>query len=63
MNSAMAALLSKPPVLAVDTTKPVESTPCGKTGWEEGEHYECLMTKGHKAIKCGQHGMVRNITP
>jgi hypothetical protein len=35
---------------------------CGKTWWEDGENYECLMDKGHKALKCGQRGMVRNIT-
>lgn len=35
---------------------------CGKTWWEEGENYECLMDKWHKNIKCGQRGMVRNIT-
>jgi hypothetical protein len=34
---------------------------CGKTWWEDGEQYECLMDKGHKALKCGQRGMVRRI--
>jgi hypothetical protein len=38
---------------------------CGKTWWEEGEHYECLMDKGHREALLGKHGlrgMVRNIT-
>ena len=26
--------------------------------WEDGEHYECLMDKGHKSPKHGQHGAV-----
>jgi hypothetical protein len=34
---------------------------CGKTWWEDGEQYECLMDKGHKALKCGQRGMVRKV--
>lgn len=35
---------------------------CGKTWWEDGENYECLMDKSHKTPKCGQRGMARNIT-
>lgn len=32
---------------------------CGKTWWEDGEHYECLMDKGHRESKHGMRGMVR----
>lgn len=32
---------------------------CGKTWWEDGNHYECLMDKGHKEQKHGLRGMVR----
>lgn len=51
----------------VELPKPASLVPgeipiCGKTWWEEGENYECLMDKWHKNIKCGQRGMVRNIT-
>jgi len=34
---------------------------CGKTWWEDGEKYECLMDKGHKNLKHGQAGMVRRL--
>lgn len=34
---------------------------CGKTWWEDGEHYECLMDAGHKEAKHGFRGMVRRI--
>jgi hypothetical protein len=39
---------------------------CGKTWWEDGEQYECLMDKGHREAKIGKHGLrglVRTITP
>lgn len=35
---------------------------CGKTWWEDGEQYECLMDKGHKELKHGMRGMVRVIS-
>ena len=35
---------------------------CGKTWWEDGEHYECLMDSGHKESKHGMRGMVRVIS-
>ena len=34
---------------------------CGIQWWEDGEHYECLMDKGHKSPKHGQHGAVSKI--
>ena len=39
---------------------------CGKTWWEEGEQYECLMDSGHIEARVNKHGlrgMVRTITP
>lgn len=30
---------------------------CGKTWWEDGEQYECLMDKGHPEAKVGKHGL------
>jgi hypothetical protein len=38
-----------------------EITICGKTWWEDGEHYECLMDKGHREQKHGLRGMVRRL--
>jgi hypothetical protein len=34
---------------------------CGKTWWEDGEHYECLMDRGHRNPKHGIGGMVRRL--
>lgn len=34
---------------------------CGKTWWEDGEQYECLMDKGHKELKHGMRGMFRSV--
>lgn len=34
---------------------------CGKTWWEDGEHWECLMDAGHKESKHGMRGMVRKL--
>lgn len=34
---------------------------CGKTWWEDGEQYECLMDAVHKNLKHGQGGMVRRL--
>lgn len=34
---------------------------CGKTWWEDGEQYECLMEAGHKESKHGMRGMVRRL--
>lgn len=31
---------------------------CGKQWWEDGNHYECLMDKGHKEPKHGLGGVV-----
>lgn len=39
----------------------VEIAICGKTWWEEGEQYECLMDKGHKESKHGMRGMFRSV--
>jgi hypothetical protein len=39
----------------------IEIPICGKTWWEEGEQYECLMDKGHKESKHGIRGMVRRL--
>ena len=39
----------------------VEVEFCGKTWWEDGEQYECLMDKGHKELKHGMRGMVRKL--
>jgi hypothetical protein len=39
----------------------VEIPICGKTWWEDGEQYECLMDKGHKEQKHGMRGMVRRL--
>lgn len=50
-----------PDVESVRTTD-AEIPICGIDWWEEGEHYECLMDRGHKSTKHGQHGMARNIT-
>lgn len=36
---------------------------CGKTWWEDGEHYECMMDKGHREQKHGLRGMVRVLEP
>jgi uncharacterized protein with PIN domain len=36
---------------------------CGKTWWEDGEHYECLMEKGHREQKHGLRGMSRTLEP
>ena len=30
---------------------------CGKTWWEECEHYECLMDAGHREGLVGKHGL------
>lgn len=34
---------------------------CGKTWWEDGEQYECLMESGHRNPKHGQGGLSRKI--
>lgn len=34
---------------------------CGYAWWEDGAEYQCLMDRGHKAAKHGQHGMVVKI--
>jgi len=39
---------------------PSEIPICGKTWWEDGEHYECLMDTGLHA-KHGLRGMVRRL--
>jgi hypothetical protein len=39
----------------------VEIPICHKDWWEDGEHFECLMDAGHREIKHGLHGMVRNL--
>ena len=45
-----------------DSNTPIVEIPiCGKTWWEEGEHYECLMDKGHRNPKHGIGGMVRRL--
>jgi hypothetical protein len=38
-----------------------ETPICGKTWWEDGTQYECLMDKGHRDQKHGLRGMVRRI--
>lgn len=43
------------------TAARVEIPICGKTWWEDGEQYECLMDKGHKNPKHGMAGMVRKL--
>jgi hypothetical protein len=48
-----------------DSLRVAEVPICGKTWWEDGEQYECLMDAGHRealANKHGLRGMVRNIT-
>jgi RecJ-like exonuclease len=35
----------------------VEIPICGKTWWEEGEHWECLMDTGHREGLVGKHGL------
>jgi hypothetical protein len=42
-------------------TTPIEIPMCLVDWWEDGEHYECLMDKGHKILKHGQRGMVRRV--
>lgn len=49
---------SAKPKVYVPAIDPVEIPICGKTWWEDGERYECLMDAGHKSPKCGQRGMV-----
>lgn len=44
--------LNHPPIMEVAI--------CGKTWWEDGEHYECLMDAGIHA-KHGLRGMVRRL--
>ena len=39
----------------------VERPMCCIEWWEDGEHYVCLMDKGHKSVKHGLHGMVRTL--
>jgi hypothetical protein len=39
----------------------IEIPICGKTWWEDGEHYECLMDAGHREQKHGLRGMVRRL--
>jgi hypothetical protein len=39
----------------------VETPICGKSWWEDGEQYECLMDKGHREQKHGMRGMVRRL--
>lgn len=34
---------------------------CGKTWWEDGTQFECLMDAEHRSTKHGQGGMVRKI--
>jgi hypothetical protein len=34
---------------------------CGKTWWEDGQQYECLMDAGHREQKHGMRGMVRRL--
>ena len=35
---------------------------CGKTWWEDGDQYECLMDAGHSIpLKHGRNGMVRRV--
>lgn len=34
---------------------------CGKTWWEDGNHYECLMDSAHRELKHGMRGMVRRL--
>ena len=34
---------------------------CGKTWWEDGEQFECLMDKGHREAKHGLRGMFRKL--
>lgn len=34
---------------------------CMVDWWEDGEHYECLMDKGHRSVKHGLHGMVSTL--
>ena len=42
--------------------KSAHETPiCGKTWWENGEQYECLMDKGHREQKHGLRGAVRRL--
>jgi hypothetical protein len=38
-----------------------ETAICAIDWWEDGEHYQCLMDKGHKSTKHGQHGAVRKL--
>lgn len=46
----------------VDPMIPDEVPICGKTWWEDGEEYECLMDAGHREQKHGLRGMVRVIS-
>lgn len=34
---------------------------CGKTWWEDGTRYECLMDSAHRELKHGMRGMVRRL--
>ena len=47
----------------IHATPEVEIPICGKTWWEDGEQYECLMDKGHKEQKHGMRDMVRRLDP
>lgn len=44
----------------IDVEK-AEISICAKNWWEDGEHYECLMDKGHKEQKHGMRGMFRRL--
>jgi hypothetical protein len=46
---------------ATETTPAMEIPICGKTWWEDGTQYECLMDKGHRDHKHGLRGMVRRL--
>ena len=45
----------------IQNREPAEIPICGKTWWEDGEQYECLMDKGHRELKHGMRGMVRRL--
>jgi len=46
---------AKPP--SGTPSDPTEVPICGKTWWEDGEQYECLMDAGHREGLSGKHGL------
>ena len=60
-NAAMLTFLANLPAPIIEPSAEHEVPICLFDWWEDGEHYQCLMDKGHKSPKHGQHGAVRKV--